>query len=233
MQTNPTRFEPDLLAQGLNNLSVRLAASGDVAGALAAIREAFSIFRRLALANPARFEPELAGSLRSLSNRLAVSGHAADALAADGEAVSIHRRLAQANPARFEPELARCLYNLAVKLANSGDAAGALAAILEAVAIWRGLAQANPARFEPDLAKSLNHLSALLKASARRFRYVAVCRRRIRRFLSQISRRASTKLSDPLTVSGGESGALAVKREAAAILSSGAGHAAQVGEILV
>jgi len=59
-------FDPDWLEQlgsGLGTLAGRLGDAGDGAGALAAIREAVDLYRRLAAANPARFEPDLAGSL--------------------------------------------------------------------------------------------------------------------------------------------------------------------------
>jgi hypothetical protein len=58
-------------ARLLNNLSGQLSDSGDRAGALRAIQEATEIYRRLAQAQPAAFEPDLAGSLNNLSNRLA------------------------------------------------------------------------------------------------------------------------------------------------------------------
>jgi hypothetical protein len=143
----------------LTNLSVHLSDSGDEASALAAIREAAEIHRRLAQANPARFEPDLASSLNNLSLRLGASGDAAAALVAIREAVEIRRRLAQANPARFDSDLARSLNNFAIPLAESGDETDALAAIHEAAEIRRRLAQANPARFDADLVKILDNLS--------------------------------------------------------------------------
>ncbi len=144
----------------LNNLSVHLAEAGDGAGALEAIRESVDIDRRMAAANPARFEPELVSSLNNLSVRLSEAGDGARALEAIREAAEACRRLVAANPARFEPELATTLNNLSVHLGEAGDAAGALEAIREAVEIRRRLAAANPARFEPDLAQCLNNLSS-------------------------------------------------------------------------
>jgi hypothetical protein len=149
-------------ANHLSNLSARLSDAGDAAGALAAIREAVEIRRRLARDNPARFAPDLAQSLNNLSNWLSDAGDDAGALAAIRDAVEIRRRLAQDYPARFAPDLALSLNNLSVRLGDAGDGAGALAAIREAVEIRRQLAQDNPARFAPDLALSLNNLSARL-----------------------------------------------------------------------
>jgi len=162
MLLNQSHLPEDYRAFVLNNLSVHLSDAGDRAGALAAILEAAEIYRRLAQANPARFEPDLAMSLNNLSNRLSDAGDGVGALTAIREAVEIRRRLAQANPAHFEPDLAASLNNLSNRLSEAGDGAGALAAIREAAEIRRRLAQANPARFEPDLAMSLNNLSSEL-----------------------------------------------------------------------
>src|SRR5712691_1352477 len=90
---------------------------------------AVDIRRRLAQANPARFEPDLAMSLNNLSLRLSDAGDGAGALAAIREAAEIYRRLAQANPARFDPDLATSLNNLSNRLSDAGDGAGALAAM--------------------------------------------------------------------------------------------------------
>ncbi|MDP6263575.1 MAG: tetratricopeptide repeat protein [Rhodospirillales bacterium] len=149
----------------LNNLSVHLGETGDVAGALAASTMAVQVFRRLAAANPARFEPDLASNLNSLSNRLSETGDIAGALAASTEAVQVSHRLAAANPARFEPDLAPILNSLSSRLTETGDAAGALASSTEAAEVSRRLAAANPARFEPGLASCLNNLSIRLGAT--------------------------------------------------------------------
>lgn len=155
-------------ARILNNLSVVLSDSGDTARALAAIQEAVKIRRRLAEANPARFEPDLAMSLNNLSAYLSATGDTAGALAAIQEAVEVRRRLAEDNPARFEPDLATSLNNLSLHLSATGDTAGALVAIQRAVEIYRRLAKANPARFEADLAASLNNLSIRLSETVDR-----------------------------------------------------------------
>ncbi|WP_448187953.1 tetratricopeptide repeat protein [Azospirillum sp. sgz301742] len=146
-------------ARFLTNASIDLAAVGDEKSALAAIREAVAVFRRLAAANPARFEADLATSLNTLSNGLSDAGDGTTALAAIREAVEIRRRLAAANPACFEVVLAQSLNNLSNRLSDAGDGAAALAAIREAVAVYRRLAAANPARFEAGLALCLWTLS--------------------------------------------------------------------------
>ena len=146
----------------LVNLSVCLSDAGDTLAALIAIQGAVAIYRRLAAANPARFEPDLASGLNNLSLRLRDAGDTPAALIAIQDAVAIRRRLAAANPERFEPGLASGLNNLSLRLSDAGDTPAALTAIQDAVAIRRRLAAANPERFEPGLASGLNNLSAAL-----------------------------------------------------------------------
>ena len=211
----------------LNNLSVDLRQLGDGTGALAAGREAVDIYRRLAKANPARFEPNLAMSLNTLSNRLSEAGDGAGALAAIREAVEIRRRLAAANPARFEPDLALSLNNLSNSLSEAGDGAGALAAIREAVEIRRRLAAANPARFEPDLALSLNNLSNSLSEAGDGAGALAAIREAVEiydrlakaspaRFEPDLAT-SFNNLSADLSAAGDGTGALAAIREAVKI----------------
>ena len=146
-------------AEALNNLSVRQGDTGDRDGALAAIHEAVTLYRRLAQTNPAAFLPDLAMSLNNLSVQQSETGDRDGALTSIQEAVTIRRRLAQTNPAAFLPDLAMSLNNLSVQQSETGDRDGALTSIQEAVTIRRRLAQTNPAAFLPDLAMSLNNLS--------------------------------------------------------------------------
>ena len=76
-------------ARLLNNLSANLSATGDRARALAAIREASDIYRRLAKANPAAFEPDLARSLYVLGTVLRAMGKEADAADAFREGIRL------------------------------------------------------------------------------------------------------------------------------------------------
>ncbi|MCH7887887.1 MAG: tetratricopeptide repeat protein [Proteobacteria bacterium] len=131
-------------ASRLNNLSVALNSIGDAAGALDAIRKAVEKYRRLAAANPARFEPELASSLNNLSNRLSDAGDAAGALDAIREAVEIYRRLAKASPARYEPDLARSLSVLSHRLEEQGQSEPAIKAAEEALRLIRPYADRYP-----------------------------------------------------------------------------------------
>jgi tetratricopeptide (TPR) repeat protein len=72
---------PAEAARLLNKLSTHLAASGDRAGALAAIRRAVAIFEDLAAREPAAYAPDLARSLYNLALRLAQGGEGEEARA--------------------------------------------------------------------------------------------------------------------------------------------------------
>ena len=76
-----------------------MAQTGDGPGALAAIREAVEVYRRLAQASPARYEPELARSLGSLGIILRQAGTRRDAIAAFREGARLIESYARQYPA--------------------------------------------------------------------------------------------------------------------------------------
>ncbi|WP_327749669.1 tetratricopeptide repeat protein [Streptomyces europaeiscabiei] len=123
--------------------------------------------RHLAGADPATFEPDLAGSLSNLGVRLSAVGRHGEALTATEEAVIAYRRLAEADPAAFEPNLTGSLSNLGGNLSAVGRHGEALTATEEAVIAYRRLAGVDPATFEPDLATSLSNLGIRLSAVGR------------------------------------------------------------------
>ena len=69
-------------AQILTGIAMRLWDGGDRPGAIAALRETVELRRRLAQANPGRFDLPLAQALAALSNRLGEHGEASEAVAA-------------------------------------------------------------------------------------------------------------------------------------------------------
>jgi hypothetical protein len=175
---DPVTYGP-ALAQSLNNLSIRLAESGDRAGGLAAIQRAVEIYEALAAKNFAAYGPDLASSLNTLSIRLADVGERAGGLAAIQRAVEIDEALAAENFAAYGPDLALSLNNLSVDLAASGDRAGGLAAIQRAVGIREALAAENFAAYGPALALSLNNLSLRLAESGDRAGGLAAIQRAV------------------------------------------------------
>ncbi|MDR6598567.1 tetratricopeptide repeat protein [Saccharothrix longispora] len=91
------RFEAES-ARALRSVASLLAHTDDLAGAdeaLGVVQESISLLRRLARANPADFEPELASALGEASALLRRRGRFAEALAASGEAVLLRRRAAR------------------------------------------------------------------------------------------------------------------------------------------
>ncbi len=200
---------------------------GNRQGALAPAREAVAIYRSLAQANPAAYEPDLAASLNNLANYLSETGKREDALVHMQEAVVIYRRLAKANPAAYEPDLAMSLNNLASLLSETGDRHGALSPAQEALAIRRRLARANPAAYEPDLATSLNNLAIRLSETGDRQAALAHAQEAvsIRRRLAQANPAAYeadlagslNNLANHLSETGDRQGTLNLAQEAVAI----------------
>ncbi|HKT03466.1 MAG TPA: tetratricopeptide repeat protein, partial [Rugosimonospora sp.] len=117
----------------LTNLGRRLSALGRREEALTATTEAVEIRRRLAAANPDRFESDLARSLMNLGADSSALGRREEALTAATEAVVIYRRLTAANPDAHEPDLAGSLTNLGRGLSALGRREEALTATTEAV----------------------------------------------------------------------------------------------------
>ncbi len=93
----------------LNNLSNRLSETGDRAGALAAIQEAVEIYRRLAEANPARFEPDLARSLGAMGAVFLVMEKHSDAVDSFKNGVALIRPYAEQWPGSPHEELLEAL----------------------------------------------------------------------------------------------------------------------------
>ncbi|MFC8797237.1 tetratricopeptide repeat protein, partial [Promicromonospora sp. NPDC057138] len=144
-------------ARSLTSLGTQLSGVGRVVEAVSATEEAVATYRRLAEANPDRYEPDLARSLSNLGVSLWEVGRVVEAVPVIEEAFAAHRRLAEANPEQYEPELATSLSNLGVLLSEVGRVVEAVPVTEEAVATYRRLAEANPDRYEPELAASLTN----------------------------------------------------------------------------
>ena len=96
-------------------------------------REAVELYRALAEASPAAYNPDLAGSLNNLANCLSGVGDREGALGAAREAVDLYRGLAEASPAAYTPNLAASLNNLANILSAGGRHEEAQAVFVEGI----------------------------------------------------------------------------------------------------
>ncbi|KAF7979316.1 hypothetical protein HWV62_42715 [Athelia sp. TMB] len=155
-----TRNAKDLdNAKALSDQSASLHDQGQREEALTAIQEAVSVFRSLAVGNPAAFNADLALSLRTLSVRLANVTRRGEALTVIEEAVGLHRALADQLPAEFNAELASSLNHLSNRLSRLDRHEEALLAIQESADLYRILAKDRPESHNPGLAASLYNLS--------------------------------------------------------------------------
>ncbi|MFY9617056.1 MAG: hypothetical protein WAQ31_03290 [Arcanobacterium sp.] len=100
---------PEVRGELLNDYSIRLDAVGRRVEALAAIEEAVGLYRRLAEANPAAYEPDLAASLHNYSIQVGAVGRHVEALAPIEEAVGLYRRLAAEMPQAYGGRLGNSL----------------------------------------------------------------------------------------------------------------------------
>ena len=151
------------LAPLLVTLGSVLRELGEREAARSHLEEALPIYRRLAQAHPAAFEPNVGATLNNLGNVLFALGEREAARRSFEEALQILRRLAQAHPAAFEPDVATTLNNLGNVLLELGEREAARRSLEEALPIYRRLAGASPAAFEPGLAMALNNLGNLLR----------------------------------------------------------------------
>lgn len=137
----------------------RSSVPSDMAGDLAAIREAVRIRRALADEEPLTYLPELASSLHQLGYAYFYSDLLPLALTASAEAVRIRRSLAARDPETHEPELAGSLHNLAIDEREAGRRTAARQHLEEAVRIKTRLAERDAARHGESFARSLAVLS--------------------------------------------------------------------------
>jgi hypothetical protein len=156
---SPLRKAADLFPAGANQILSPLS--------LALASRLAENYHRLADADLAAHQPNLAKALDNLAIQLAQAGRREEALAASQEAVEVYRPLARANAA-YQADLARSLNNLSADLGDAGRREDALAASQEAVGMYRWLAQHNPAAYQSDLASSLNNMSIQLGDAGRR-----------------------------------------------------------------
>ncbi len=163
----PLYTEPAAHASTFNNLGNLYQKTQRHAEAEESYREALALYRKLAAANPAAYEPDLAATLNNLGILYRNTQRHAEAEEAYREALALYRKLAAANPAAYEPDVAMTLNNLGILYRNTQRHAEAEESYREALALYRKLAAANPAAYEPDLAATLNNLGILYRNTQR------------------------------------------------------------------
>ncbi|MBQ9349250.1 MAG: tetratricopeptide repeat protein, partial [Oscillibacter sp.] len=125
-------------------------------------KEALEIRRRLAEANPAAYEPDVALTCNNLGNLLSDTNRMEEAERYYTEALEIRRRLAEANPAAYEPDVAGTCNNLGILLKDTHRMEEAERYYTEALEIRRRQAEANPAAYEVNVALVGENLADLM-----------------------------------------------------------------------
>jgi tetratricopeptide (TPR) repeat protein len=154
--------DPARRAEALRDVGVALGQVGRAADAERYQRQAVTLFRELAAADPDRFRPRLAAVLANLGATCSDQGRPRDALRCEEESVSLFRLVVADHPGVVTRDLTMAVSNLAVTLAELGDPLAALGPSREAVVLWRELADENPERFTWALALSLMNVARRL-----------------------------------------------------------------------
>jgi tetratricopeptide (TPR) repeat protein len=146
------------VARSLGRVGLRLASTGDNAGALAAFKERRDLAERLEALDPTdavRFE--LAQSHHNIAGML--SQKPAEALAELGKSLAMLQTLVDANPTvtEFQRLLASSHHNIGWMLARTGKPAEALESYGESLAIYQKLAAANPANTDCQFELATNY----------------------------------------------------------------------------
>lgn len=149
-------------------LSGRLHNAGLHSQSVAAREQAVDTYRRLARADPAGYQANVAESLSDLGADLGALGRHEDALAAEEEAVEIYRRLARADPPAHQGSLAASLTGLGATYWSLNRPRQALAATEQAVETYRQLASEDAVFYLPGFGTSLLNLGPIQLALGRR-----------------------------------------------------------------
>ncbi|WP_406062929.1 hypothetical protein [Micromonospora sp. NBC_00860] len=149
------------LAGALTNLAVIEAHLGRGTEALATVRDAERIWRRLTDEEPSVYRPELALTLNTVSLRHAELGQMNAAVTAAEESVGIFRNLVRANMVAFELDLAAVLANLSGYLWQLNRRTEAFQYNTEAEAIFDRWGGANPQAFSLHLRHLRENIAAM------------------------------------------------------------------------
>lgn len=147
-----------------------MADAGQGRAALANVRQAVRLYRKLAETEPHVYRPDLAAALDTLADLCDGADLAHDALAPSQEAVGLFRTLtidSHDDAPLFRPYLAAALSNLADRLDRAESDTESLEATREAADLYQQLAVDEPHEYSPLLAQGLNNLAARLHQMGR------------------------------------------------------------------
>jgi tetratricopeptide (TPR) repeat protein len=160
------------VARSLNNVGELLKATGDFAGALAALQEQRDLAQRLEAEHPSdAVRSALAQSYHSIGRLFWETGEPGEALVPHRKALAIRQKLADANPAvtQFPCDVAASHHNIGLSLRHTGKPEEALTEYRKALAIRQKLVDANPAvtEFQQRLAYGHANIGTLLAGTGR------------------------------------------------------------------
>ncbi|MBR2415240.1 MAG: tetratricopeptide repeat protein [Bacteroidaceae bacterium] len=154
-------------ATTLNNLAILYSNTQRLKESEKYFSEVLEIFRRLAMENPAAYEPDVAMTLNNLAILYSDTQRLKESEQYYIEALEIYKRIAKENPEAYKPNVAMTLNNLALLYKNTQRFKESEQYFSEALEIQRRLAKENPAAYEPYVAKTLNNLAYLYSNTQR------------------------------------------------------------------
>lgn len=125
------------------------------------IKEAVSLYRKLAENSPATFNPNLSEAINRLGQVYHNTNRPSEALDAYKEALEMRRKLVESNPEAYQPALADTLVNIGNLLSDAGEVKMAGQAYQEALMIYGGLA-VNDSSYMPRYATVLDNFGVLV-----------------------------------------------------------------------
>jgi len=172
-KANPAQFEPDL-AMTLMNLGLfyetvqkmpkaEMMYFRSLDDAETMYLRAFEISERLAKANPAQFEPDLATTLVNLGVFYQTVQKMPEAETMYLRSLEIYERLAKANPAQFEPDLATTAMNYGFFLFQNGKAIEAEERVRRANEVFRRVAADNHGQYDLSVSRTCGLLGIFKK----------------------------------------------------------------------
>ncbi|HUW10618.1 MAG TPA: tetratricopeptide repeat protein [Anaerolineae bacterium] len=164
----PDDLDMDRRATLLFSAGIGLAKLAESRSALGYLTAALSIYRQLAQADPASFQPSVVSTLTAQGNVLHDLGQQKQAEASYEQALAICRGPSDTQVRSPDAGEAAALYNLATVQRESGRRQEARRNCEGAVEIYSLLAAREPAAYEPELGTALGNLALVLRDSGQR-----------------------------------------------------------------
>jgi glycosyltransferase involved in cell wall biosynthesis len=149
-------------ANALNMTAVGLFWQGQADKAATRAELALKLYRKVAKADPKRYELDVAKALNNYANRLGDLGRHSEAVDIGRASLELTERLSSENPGRYDSQLAVSLGNSSNRLSKIGLFEEARSESKRSLDIYERLASKNPEKYRADRISALDNYSARL-----------------------------------------------------------------------